>query len=90
MALENIMYLTGLNPGFLAAIFIWTLIWKGLALWYAAKNEQRIWFIAFLLVQSVGILPIIYLFIFSKTPIVQEMRAMRKSRGSKRSKKRKR
>jgi len=47
-------------------IFVWSLIWKGLALWRAAKNAQRNWFIALLVLNTFGILEIVYLFRFSK------------------------
>lgn len=40
---------------------IWAFAWKGAGLWYAARNRQRWWVIAFLLIHSVGILEIIYL-----------------------------
>ena len=45
---------------------IWSLIWKGMALWRAAKHSQRNWFIALLVLNTIGILDIIYLFRFSK------------------------
>ena len=45
---------------------IWSLIWKGVALWKAAKQGQRNWFIAILVLNTIGILDIIYLFRFSK------------------------
>jgi hypothetical protein len=45
---------------------LWTLIWKGLALWRASKQSQRNWFIVLLVLNTVGILDIIYLFRFSK------------------------
>jgi hypothetical protein len=51
-------------------ILIWSLLWKGLALWNAAKNNQRNWFIAILIVNMVGILEIIYLFRFAKKRMV--------------------
>jgi len=34
---------------------------KGIALWRAAKNNQKIWFWVFIFVNTVGILEIIYL-----------------------------
>jgi hypothetical protein len=40
----------------------WSLLWKGLALWRAAKRGEKIWFIVFLIVNTLGILEIIYLF----------------------------
>ncbi len=54
---------------FLALIIIlalWELIWKGIALWKAARNEQKYWFIAILIINSAGILPILYIFMFQK------------------------
>lgn len=37
------------------------LVLKGFALWKSARKNQNIWFIALLLVNSMGILPLIYL-----------------------------
>jgi hypothetical protein len=57
------------SGGFLALIIIlalWELIWKGIALWKAARNEQKYWFIAMLIINSAGILPILYIFVFQK------------------------
>ena len=54
-------------PALLQFVFlIWSIAWKGLALWNAAKNSQKNWFIAILIVNTVGILEIIYLFRFAK------------------------
>jgi len=47
-------------------IAIWTIIWKGLALWKSAKKSHIIWFIILLLVNTVGILEILYIYVFSK------------------------
>ena len=47
---------------------IWDLIWKGFALWRAGRNNQPNWFIALLVVNSIGILPIVYLLGFQKKP----------------------
>jgi len=41
---------------------LWTLPWKGYALWIAARNRHKYWFIALLLVNTVAILEIIYIF----------------------------
>lgn len=57
------------SGGFLALILVlalWELIWKGIALWKAAKNEQKYWFVAMLIINSLGILPILYIFVFQK------------------------
>ena len=47
-------------------LLIWTLTWKGLALWRAAQNGSKPWFIILLLVNTVGILDLIYVLGFSK------------------------
>ena len=49
-----------------AVISIWTLVWKGLALWKSANKKSIPWFIILLIFNTVGILEILYLFIFSK------------------------
>jgi hypothetical protein len=45
---------------------IWDLIWKLLALWRAARNNQKGWFITIGILNTVGILPIIYLLLNKK------------------------
>lgn len=45
---------------------VWSLIWKGFALWKAANNKQKNWFIVMLIMNTVGILEIIYLFYFQR------------------------
>jgi hypothetical protein len=48
-------------------IFIlWSLIWKGWALWRASQKGSKAWFIVLLFVNTVGILDMLYLFVFSK------------------------
>ena len=49
----------------LLLIIAWSFVWKGLALWRAAKRGEKIWFVAFLLVNTAGILEIIYLFLIT-------------------------
>jgi len=45
---------------------LWTLPWKGVALWKAARLEKKWWFIVLLVVNTLGILEILYIFVFSK------------------------
>lgn len=47
---------------FLAAV--WTLVWKGTALWRAARNNQPAWFVALLVINTLGILDILYIYVF--------------------------
>ena len=51
---------------FIVVVVIWSLIWKGLALWKAARHGSKRWFIALLLVNTLGILDILYIYVFSK------------------------
>lgn len=48
------------------ATALWTIPWKGIALWKAARNGDRIWFIIILVANTLAILEIIYIFFFSK------------------------
>ena len=52
-----------LVPFILVAV-LWTIVLKGLSLWYAARAGQKGWFIALLIVNTLGILEIIYLLAF--------------------------
>jgi len=54
------------NQWIIILAIIWTLPWKGIALWKAAKNDDKKWFIALLLLNTLAILEILYIFIFSK------------------------
>lgn len=50
----------------LIALAVWTLVWKGIALWYAAGKKDKVWFIVLLILNTAGILDMFYIFIFSK------------------------
>jgi hypothetical protein len=50
----------------LLAILAWVLPWKGIALWKAAKNNHKKWFIAILIFNTLALLEIIYIFYFAK------------------------
>lgn len=53
--------------GIIAIIFIigiWSLIWEGIGLWHSAQHQQKGWFIAILIINTLGLLPIIYLIWF--------------------------
>ena len=50
----------------LLVLVVWETIWKGIALWKCGRNNQLVWFICILLLNTVGILPIVYLLFFQK------------------------
>jgi len=56
----------GMNPTFIIAAILWTLVWKGLALWRSAELKQKYWFVALLVVNTLGILEIIYIFLVAR------------------------
>jgi len=57
--------LLGISVPFLLLILAWSLIWKGLALWKSARKNHLVWFIVLLVVNTAGILEILYIFVFS-------------------------
>jgi len=61
------------NPGYrdnfvivLTAVALWSIPWKALALWKSARHSQKWWFVVFILVNTVGLLEIFYLFVLPK------------------------
>ncbi len=50
----------------LLVLTAWDLAWRGVALWRAGRNAHLVWFICLFIFNTVGILPIIYIFAFSK------------------------
>jgi hypothetical protein len=54
------------NYWILIPLIVWTLAWKGIALWKSARRSEMIWFVALLVLNTLGILEIIYIFIIAK------------------------
>ena len=50
----------GISP-WVIPLAIWSVIWTGLALWHAARRQEKWWFVFFLLVHTAGIVEILYL-----------------------------
>jgi len=50
-------------------LVLWEGVWKAIALWRAARNGHLAWFICIIIFNTVGILPIIYIFGFSKKKV---------------------
>ena len=62
---SSVLAATGVGA-LIACLIIWSLVWKGLALWRAARNGATIWFIVLLVVNTIGILDIIYYYYVHK------------------------
>ncbi len=72
--LLNLGYFLQSNSYIFIVLGVWELVWKGLALWKASQNKQRNWFVAILIINTVGILPIIYLKFFQKKLLINRLR----------------
>jgi predicted permease len=64
--LVSLDYFLRANAYIFIILGIWEMAWKGLALWRASQNKQRNWFVALLIINTIGILPIVYLKFFQK------------------------
>jgi hypothetical protein len=51
----------GVLPDWIIIFVVLDFILKGFALWRSAKRGQKWWFIALFVINSLGILPVIYL-----------------------------
>lgn len=54
------------NSWVILVLALWTLPWKGYALWLSARKNEKWWFIALLVINTLAILEILYIFVFSK------------------------
>lgn len=54
------------NFRWLLTVLMWSLYWKGMALWKSARKEDKWWFIALLVINTIGLLEISYIYYFSK------------------------
>jgi len=70
----------GIATWLFAIILIWSLVWKLLALWKSARNKQVVWFIVLALINTVGILPILYLYVFSKMKSSQKKKVVKRKK----------
>ena len=51
---------------FLGVLIVWSIFWKGWALWIAARRGETKWFIALLILNTAGLLDIFYIFVIAK------------------------
>lgn len=65
-ALINLGPFLRINLWILIVLGVWDIIWRGIALWKSARHNQRYWFVALMVINSVGILPLVYLRFFQK------------------------
>ncbi len=51
---------------FTIAVILWSLFWKAWSLWLAARRGQKVWFGILLIVNTLGLLEIIYIFAIAR------------------------
>ena len=56
----------GVGALILFLIVAWSIYWKGMALWKAARRGEKAWFVALLVINTLGILEILYIYVFSE------------------------
>lgn len=52
--------------GMIIFIAVWDGVWKLIAMWRACKNDSIVWYIVLAVLNTAGILPILYIYVFSK------------------------
>jgi len=71
-------------PWWIYPVLVWTLFWKGIAMWRSAKNNQVMWFVACLAINTFGILPIVYLQFFqqdwNKRPSKRKIKSVKRKK----------
>lgn len=80
VGISGLSAMLGISLPILFLVLIWTLVWKALALWKAAKKNHLIWFILLLVINTLGILEILYIFLFSKINLNEKVKKIKKAR----------
>jgi hypothetical protein len=68
---QDILALIEENSFLIAVLLVWSLAWKGVAMWKAARLSHKWWFVIILLANTIGVLEIIYIFFVAKNYIVE-------------------
>lgn len=55
-------------PAFVG-LLLWNGLWKGLALWHAAKRKDVKWFVILIFISAAGLVEIPYLFLVARVRI---------------------
>lgn len=82
--LEQVASQFGMPVWLLAIVLVWIITWKLIALWESARKGHIIWFIAIAFINTVGILEILYIFVFSKLGVVKHKVAKKISKKKRR------
>jgi hypothetical protein len=67
--MENFNQLLGqflFHPGMAVFFLIWSIFWKGSALWKAAGKKQLVWFVVLLVINTLGLLEMAYIYYLNR------------------------
>lgn len=76
---EQLATQAGIPVWLFVVAVMWSLVWKAIVFWKSARNNHPIWFIVFFVIHTLGILEILYLFLFSKMNFPKTKKSLRKS-----------
>ncbi len=82
-SIQNIFSTIQQNPTLLFIFSIYSATLKGLALWKAARNSHKYWFIGLLIVNLLGIPELLYIFYFSKKQFTLPFKKLQKETSKK-------
>jgi methionyl-tRNA synthetase len=77
----------GISLWLLVIIIVWSVFWKLLALWKSARKSQPVWFVLLFIVNTIGILEILYIYVFSEIRINRTAKESPEKKSKKKSKK---
>lgn len=58
-------------PSWIIVAVLWSIPWKGIALWKAARLSHKKWFIVILILNTLGIVEILYIFFVARKYTVE-------------------
>jgi hypothetical protein len=64
---QSLSNLSPLEVVVILTLAFWTIVWKGIALWISARENNKLWFIFLLMMNTFGILEIMFIYIISTT-----------------------
>ena len=77
----------GISLWLLLIILIWSMVWKLLALWKSSRKNQPVWFVLLFVVNTIGILEILYIYVFSEMNLDKKLKEEQKSKPIKKKRK---
>jgi hypothetical protein len=86
-ALSQLALTLGMSPQMLILLVIvgvWDGVWKLFSMWKAAQKKSIAWFIILAIFNTAGILPILYIYVFSRIKLKEKKNSSKVSKKKKR------